>query len=92
MCDIQEADSYEIKWEGPAPSLRTLYLGVMDQFFQINTGVPFMVQGTGQAAVVNWGDGFVTDYTTINSRGLSDPNIFFQMVLQKPYLRQVGHD
>ena len=90
-CGIQEPDTYEIKWEvsGTKPALRPLYLNLMDVLFQINTGVPFMLQGTGQAALANWGDGFITDASTIATLGMSDPNLFFQQLLAKPYLRQV---
>ena len=90
---MQEPDTYDIKWEvnGNKPALRPLYLNLMDVLFQINAGVPFMVQGTGQAALANWGDGFITDAKTLATySGMSDPNLFFQQLLAKPYLRQVG--
>jgi hypothetical protein len=41
---------------------------------------------------LNWGNGFITDYNIINSRGLSDPNPFFSQLVRKPYVAQVrGH-
>ena len=49
-----------------------------------------MVQGTGQAALVNWGDGFVTDEATIQSYSMSDANGFFEGIMTSPYLRQVS--
>ena len=73
------------------PALRPMYLNLMDVLFQINSGVPFMLQGTGQAQLANWGDGFITDLKTLQTySGMSDPNLFFQQLLVKPYLRQVG--
>jgi hypothetical protein len=38
---------------------------------------------------LNWGNGFITDYNIINSRGLSDPNPFFSQLVRKPYVGQV---
>ena len=97
---VQEPDTYYIQWErnGLAPALTDVYLNLMDVLFKINQGVPFMVQGTGQAALANWGDGFITDKSVINSfPGMSDPNRFFTTLVgtpntaPKPYLRQVAH-
>jgi hypothetical protein len=46
--------------------------------------------GTGQNMFgLNWGNGFITDYNIINSRGLSDPNPFFSTLVRKPYVGQV---
>lgn len=52
----------------------------------------FWIQGTGQLNLpgVNWGDGFATDTILIQQYGLSDPNNFFQTLLTRPYLQQVG--
>lgn len=38
---------------------------------------------------LNWGNGFITDYNIINSRGLSDPNPFFATLVRKPYADKV---
>lgn len=46
--------------------------------------------GTGQNMFgLNWGNGFISNQDIINSRGLSDPNDFFQDVLRKPYVNSV---
>lgn len=39
---------------------------------------------------LNWGNGFITNQDIINSRGLSDPNAFFQDLLTKPYSNNVS--
>lgn len=88
---VQEPDTYNIKWEQTSvPGLQSVYLNLLPVLFKINQGVPFMVQGTGQAALVNWGDGFVTDEATIASYTLSDANGFFEGIMTAPYLRQVS--
>ncbi len=88
----QEPDTYNMKWEQTSvPGLQSVYLNLLPVLFKINQGVPFMVQGTGQAALVNWGDGFITDEATIQSySGMSDANGFFQGIMTSPYLRQVS--
>lgn len=51
----------------------------------------FLAAGTGQNMFgLNWGNGFITDVDIINSRGLSNPNKFFQSLLKKPYARKVS--
>ena len=74
--------------------LGTLYLAAMDAIYATPNGADtlFFVEGTGQLGLpgLNWGDGFVTDRTLIGQYGLSDPNSFFQTVLTKPYLNNVG--
>ena len=48
------------------------------------------MEGAGQGALgKNWGDGIATDPQIISSRGLSDPNLFFSALLQKPYIDQI---
>ncbi len=88
----QEPDTYNMKWEQTSvPGLQSVYLNLLPVLFKINQGVPFMVQGTGQAQLVNWGDGFITDEATIQSySGMSDANGFFQGIMTSPYLRQVS--
>jgi hypothetical protein len=47
--------------------------------------------GTGQNMFgLNWGNGFITNQDIIGSRGLSDPNDFFQDMLRKPYVSSVS--
>jgi len=90
---LQEPDTYSIKWEQQTsvPGLQSIYLSLLPVLFKINQGVPFMVQGTGQAALVNWGDGFITDEATIALYpGMSDANGFFEGIMTAPYLRQVS--
>jgi hypothetical protein len=50
-----------------------------------------MIEGLGQQnyGSLNWGDGLATDPTVIANKKLSDPNLFFQQLLKKPYRRQV---
>lgn len=93
MIDIlNEPDGFGIRWEasGGKPALKDLYLSVMDAVYPINPGILFFVEGTGQGGInANWGDGFATDPQVISQHGLSDPNPFFQALLQKNYLNQV---
>ena len=71
-----------------------LYLAAMDAINAVPAAANtlFFIEGCGQTAFpgLNWGDGFVTDSSVISQYGLSDPNPFFQSLLQKPYLNQVG--
>lgn len=71
-----------------------LYLAAMDAIYATPNGTDtlFFVEGTGQTAFpgLNWGDGFITNNTLIQQYGLSDPNPFFQTLLTKPYLNNVG--
>lgn len=47
--------------------------------------------GTGQNMFgLNWGNGFITNQDIITSRGLSDPNDFFQNLIRKPYVNNVS--
>lgn len=50
-----------------------------------------MIEGLGQQnyGTLNWGDGLITDPAVIANKKLSDPNLFFQQLLKKPYRRQV---
>ena len=50
------------------------------------------MEGGGQAdyCSTNWGNGFATNPTVIAQNGISDATPFFQAVLQKPWLSQVG--
>eukprot|EP00879_Flechtneria_rotunda_P005895 GHRR01006201.1.p1 GENE.GHRR01006201.1~~GHRR01006201.1.p1 ORF type:complete len:485 (+),score=144.84 GHRR01006201.1:175-1629(+) len=90
---MNEPDSMGIKWEadGSRPGAQQLYLGVADALWQLTPGkVMFMFEGTGQNMLgLNWGNGFVTDYNVIRSRGLSDPNPFFSTLVRKPYASKV---
>lgn len=91
MYTAQEADNYNIRWQAGngVPGLQDIYLNLMPKLFQISTGVPFLIQGSGQANLVNWGDGFVTDSAAIKTYGLSDPNDFFTALMQTKFLNQV---
>ena len=91
MCDAQEGDNYNIKWQAGngVPGLQDIYLNLLPRLFAISKGVPFMIQGSGQAGLVNWGDGFVTDSAAIKTYGLSDPNNFFTALMRTEYLNQV---
>ena len=71
------------------PGLQDIYLNLMPRLFAISKGVPFMIQGSGQAGLVNWGDGFVTDSAAIKTYGLSDPNNFFTALMNTEFLNQV---
>ena len=91
MCVPQEGDNYNIKWQAGSgvPGLQDIYFNLMPRLFAISKGVPFMIQGSGQAALVNWGDGFVTDSAAIKTYGLSDPNDFFTALMKTDFLNQV---
>jgi aryl-phospho-beta-D-glucosidase BglC (GH1 family) len=93
MIDIlNEPDNFGIRWEasGGHPALKDLYLSAMDALYPINPDALFFIEGTGQGGIgANWGDGFATDHNLIVQNGLSDPNPFFQALLQKPYANQV---
>ena len=53
-------------------------------------GVLFLIEGAGQSGLaMNWGDGLCTDEAIISELGISDPNSFFQSLVQKPYVNQV---
>ena len=38
---------------------------------------------------MNWGDGLCTDEAIISQLGISNPNSFFQSLVQRPYVNQV---
>ncbi|WP_068470682.1 cellulase family glycosylhydrolase [Candidatus Protochlamydia phocaeensis] len=89
---LNEPDNFGIRWEasGSTPALKDLYLSAMDAIYAVNPDALFFIEGTGQGGIgANWGDGFATDPQLIQQNGLSDPNPFFQALLQKPYLNQV---
>ncbi len=92
MFDIlNEPDKEGIRWEasGNKPGLKDLYLSAMDAIYKVYPDALFFLEGSGQGGLANWGDGFVTDPAILKSHGASDPNPFFQALLQKPYLNQV---
>lgn len=93
MIDIlNEPDQFGIRWEASAqaPGLKDLYISAMDALYPINPNALFFVEGTGQGGIgANWGDGFATDQTLINTYGLSSARPFFDTLLTKPYLNQV---
>ena len=74
--------------------LGPLYLAAMDAIHAVPNAAStlFFIEGCGQLGIpgINWGDGFATDTTLIQQYGLSDPNPFFQTLLTKPYLNNVG--
>lgn len=86
---MNEPDSMQVAWEpkNGMPGAHQLYLGVADALWDITPrDVLFMFEGTGQNRMgLNWGNGFITDRQTIDNNQLSDPNGFFQDLLQKPY-------
>ncbi|KAF6263154.1 glycoside hydrolase superfamily [Scenedesmus sp. NREL 46B-D3] len=89
---MNEPDSMSIRWEasGDRPGAEQLYLATADALWNISPNkLLFMFEGTGQNMFgLNWGNGFITDVDVINSRGLSNPNKFFQSLLKKPYARK----
>jgi hypothetical protein len=90
---MNEPDSMSVRWEATnnRPGAQQLYLATADALWQMTPKqVLFMFEGTGQNILgLSWGNGFVTDLNVIGSRGLSDPNPFFQRLLTRPYLSQV---
>ncbi|KAK9839537.1 hypothetical protein WJX81_008252 [Elliptochloris bilobata] len=94
MVDIlNEPDSRDLQWEGstpPATDVTWYYISAMDAMHQVSPTTLYLIEGCGQNTfAMNWGDGFVTDRELIKERGLSDPNWFFQTLLEKPYLKNV---
>lgn len=92
---MNEPDSMNIKWEPDSnkPGAHQLYLGTADALWQLTPdAVLFFFEGTGQNMFgLNWGNGFITNQDIISSRGLSDPNAFFQDLLRKPYVNNVSY-
>jgi hypothetical protein len=90
---MNEPDSMNVRWEATnsRPGAQQLYLATADALWQMTPRqVLFMFEGTGQNILgLSWGNGFVTDINVINSRGLSDPNPFFQRLLSRPYVDKV---
>lgn len=89
---LNEPDNFGIRWEAAnnKPGLKDLYLSAMDVLHQIDPHFLYFIEGTGQGGInANWGDGFATDVDLIRKSGLSDPNPFFQALLEKPYVDQV---
>ena len=63
----------------------------MDALYPINNNLLFFIEGCGQAALVeNWGDGIATDPSVIQEYGISSPRPFFEQVITRPYVAQVG--
>lgn len=91
MIDIlNEPDEYSIRWEATAsrPALKELYISVMNAVYPINPEILFFIEGTGQEGIgANFGDGFATDPNLIN--GMSNPTLFFDTLLTKPYVNHV---
>jgi aryl-phospho-beta-D-glucosidase BglC (GH1 family) len=91
---MNEPDSMGIRWEAnnDRPGAQQLYLATSDALWRISPNqVMFMYEGTGQNMMgLSWGNGFVTDQSIIQSRGLSDANGFFQRLVTRPYAKQVG--
>jgi hypothetical protein len=90
---MNEPDSMGIRWEATndRPGAQQLYLATADTLWAMNPNqVMFMFEGTGQNMMgLSWGNGFVTDRSIIQSRGLSDANGFFQRLVTKPYVHKV---
>lgn len=83
---LNEPDSQQLKWKYLTP----LYDEVMSHIYNIDKSVLFMVEGTGQVAYnLNWGDGFVTNKEIITSRGIDDASVFFDTIMDKPYVNNV---
>ncbi|KAK9832841.1 hypothetical protein WJX81_006071 [Elliptochloris bilobata] len=85
---VNEPDGFELKWEptGEHAALGDIYIGVMDLLYPLCTTCLFMVEGTGATNIMaNWGDGFVTDASIINSAGVSDATPFLSAVIRKVY-------
>lgn len=91
---MNEPDSMHLKWEPQSgyPGARELYLQTMDALHALSPdGWLYFLEGTAQNNFgLNWGNGFITDYNIIQMYGLSDPNYFFQQLLQKPYANRVS--
>ena len=90
---INEPDAYNIRWEAANgnPGLTDLYLRALDRLYPACPNCLFVIEGTGQsAAKANWGDGFITNKTTIKEFGgkVSDATPFFEAAVAKPWAKQ----
>ena len=90
---INEPDAYNIRWEAANgnPGLTDLYLRALDRLYPACPDCLFVIEGTGQsAAKANWGDGFITNQTTIKEFGgkVSDATPFFEAAVAKPWAKQ----
>lgn len=90
---INEPDAYNIRWEAANgnPGLTDLYLRALDRLYPACPNCLFVIEGTGQsAAKANWGDGFITNQTTIKEFGgkVSDATPFFEAAVAKPWAKQ----
>jgi hypothetical protein len=68
-----------------------MYLRAIDRLYPICTDCLYIIEGTGQsAAKANWGDGFITNQTTIKEFGgkVSDATPFFEAAVAKPWINQ----
>ncbi|KIZ06214.1 hypothetical protein MNEG_1745 [Monoraphidium neglectum] len=98
---LNEPDSQRQGWqpnESGAAGMTELYLGVMDALWEMTPGLPiFFVEGGGQGAYkgINWGNGFITNTTLIESMShdwttrITDANPFFKALMKRPYLDRV---
>ena len=90
---INEPDAYNIRWEAANgnPGLTDMYLQALDRLYAVCSDCLFIIEGTGQsAAKANWGDGFITNQTTIKEFGgkVSDATPFFEAAVAKPWAKQ----
>lgn len=88
---MNEPDSMHRVWSKSNPTYTQLALATMDAIHSYDKKTLFMVEGTGQVGMgLNWGDGFVTDQSTIKKYQIDDASSFFDVLIQeKPYKNNV---
>lgn len=63
----------------------------MDALDAIDRRAIYFIEGAGQQGFVTaWGDGFVTDGALIAQHNLSDPRPFFDVLLEKAYVKRAS--
>jgi hypothetical protein len=62
----------------------------MDNIYKKDSSIYFMVEGCGQIKYnLTWGNGFITDRKVISELRISDPNLFFKSIINKPYNKRI---
>jgi aryl-phospho-beta-D-glucosidase BglC (GH1 family) len=88
---MNEPDSMGLGWTHRKtitgkPTYSDISFAMMDAIYAFDKDTLFLVEGTGQTNMkLNWGDGFVTDISTIRKYDIDDASVFFERLSTKPY-------